>query len=117
MQECRWQQVSAQVGRLLTSGSMGWDVTLPQALAALAAWAVLSLAGSYIAITRLGAVQAVLALVLRRVLGRMELLVEADASIAGDGGRFTGRPRVRRTSTGACGFLTHANSEAQGNRC
>ncbi len=71
---------------------MGWDVTLPQALAALAAWAVLSAAAAYYAVARLGAVQAVLAVVLRRAL--RQVVVPEDGSGAG-------QPQVRRTATGA----------------
>ncbi len=75
---------------------MGWDVTLPQVLAALAAWTVVSLTAGYYAVARLQAVQAVLALVLRRALLRI--------AVPEDGGGGSGKPactsRVRHTSTG-----------------
>lgn len=73
-------------------------MTLLQALLALAAWTVVSLAAAYYAISRLGAVQAVLALLLRRALRRVAVL--DDSSSGGGGFAKAGAPRVRHTSRG-----------------
>lgn len=81
---------------------MGWDVTLTCALLALAAWSLFWLLAAYYAVTRLGAVQAVLAVVARRALRRVEA-AEAGGSIddgSGAGGKPVARATVRSTATG-----------------
>lgn len=81
---------------------MGWDDTLPRVLLALAAWTLVWLLAAYYAVTRLGAVQAVLALVARRALRRVEAADgggDAEERL-GAGGKPAVRATCRRTATG-----------------
>lgn len=82
--------------------TMGWDVTLPQVLLGLAAWVLFCLLAAYYAVAQLGAVQAVLAMVLRRTLRRIEV-ANSRGSEARDGlsdGSVGYRCNVRRTASG-----------------
>jgi hypothetical protein len=83
--------------------SVGWDsywdtLTLPRVLLGLSIWTLFSLLTAYYAVTRLGAVQAVLALVAQRAIQRVEA---ADGpTISGSGGSAAAKATCWRTPTG-----------------
>ena len=86
--------------------SVGWDdLTLPRVAAGLAVWALSSLLAGYWAVTQLGAVQAVLALVAQRAIRRFEA-AGRDGSSGSDGGAGSAaRATCRRTPTGKLHLL------------
>jgi hypothetical protein len=81
--------------------SVCWDdLTLPRVLVGAAIWALFSLLAGYWAVTQLGAVQAVLALIAQRMIRRFKA-AGAGSSDGSDGGAAAeARATCRRTPTG-----------------